>query len=118
MTFEKLETVGFSFLQLDPAVFYNATVKEIMLRVDGERERRDDNFKATMEAARFTTGALIRPNLSKGSKSKSTRQLFPFPWDIENEKQQATTLQAVKDSRERILKRDSKKAIKKLQFTG
>jgi len=86
---------------------------------NGERERRDAEFQAIMEGARFTARALISPNLKKSQQGKSARSIFPFPWDFDPATDsEAVTKEDIEKSRERIRRRDKKKALRSAPFKG
>jgi len=115
LTWQALEKAGFGFLKLTPAVFYSITTEELLLMIQGERDRADANFALAYEVARYQVRVLILPHMKKG---KTYKQKFPWEKDSFQGLSDENKNIELQKTREAILKRDKKKAVKSSEFKG
>jgi hypothetical protein len=115
LTWQALEKAGFSLLKLSPAVFYSITTEELMLMIEGERDRSDVMLRLAYEVARYQVRVLISPHMKKG---KSYNQKFPWEKQQRDGVTDEQTRLDIQKTRKAILKRDNKKAVKITVFKG
>jgi len=60
-----LKRRALGFLKLTPAVFYSITTEELLLMIQGERDRADANFALAYEVARYQVRVLILPHMKR-----------------------------------------------------
>lgn len=83
------------------------TFDEFNAAVKGRREVMEAKQREEWERTRWQTCILLQPHIKKGTKL-TEQKLRRFPWEENINTSGAPTAEQIKESRERILKRDGK----------
>jgi len=72
--------VGLGQLRLSPSCFYDMTLHEFLLAVDGFMMLEENRERQHWERTRWLAAVTLQPHAKKGTRLKPT-DIAKFPWD-------------------------------------